>query len=99
MLLLCSRRHIGRRFWFPGEVWVVPPVGVVGIAVWGCGWWLVLAHCIGLFSQKITLLKEAMLSLVLSGLTVEAWLVRHRCLSHCSYLMLIPHFKLFQPPS
>ena len=42
MLLLCSRRHIRRRFWFPGEVWVVPPVGIVGIAVWGFGWWLVL---------------------------------------------------------
>ena len=40
MLLLCSMRHIGRRFWFPGEVWVVPPVGVVGIAVWGCGYGL-----------------------------------------------------------
>ena len=53
MLLLCSRRHIGRRFWFPGEVWVVPLVGVVGIVVWGCGWWLVLAYCIGLFSYKV----------------------------------------------
>ena len=29
MLLLCSRRHIWRRFWLPGEVWVVPPVGLV----------------------------------------------------------------------
>ena len=53
MLLLCSRRYIGRRFWFLGEVWVVPLVGVVGIAVWGCGWWLVLAHCIGLFNHKV----------------------------------------------
>ena len=75
---------------------------------WGCryfcmgyGWWLVLAHNIGLFSDKVPYLRNnwAMLSLVLSGLTVEAWLVRHRCLSHCSYLMLIPHFKIFQSPS
>ena len=50
--MLCSRRHIGRRFWFPGKVWVVPPIWVVGIFVWGCGWWLVLAHCIGLFSNN-----------------------------------------------
>ena len=35
------------------EVWVVPLVGVVGIAVWGYGWWLVLAHNIGLFSHKV----------------------------------------------
>ena len=34
---VCSRRHKGRRFWFPGEVWVVPPVRVVDIATWGCG--------------------------------------------------------------
>ena len=32
---------------------VVPLVGVVGIVVWGCGWWLLLAHCIGLFSHKV----------------------------------------------
>ena len=38
MLLLCSRRHIGRRFWFSGEVLVVPPVRIVGIVVWGYGW-------------------------------------------------------------
>ena len=42
------------RLWFPGVVWVVPPVGIVGIAVWGCGWWLVLAHCIGLFNHKVS---------------------------------------------
>ena len=40
--------------WFPGEVWVVPPLGIVGIAAWGCGWWLVLAHCIGLFNHKVS---------------------------------------------
>ena len=51
---VCNRRHIGRRFWFPREVWVVPLVGIVGIAAWGCGWWLVLAHCIGLFSHKVS---------------------------------------------
>ena len=33
MLLLCSRRHIGRRFFFLGEVWVVPLVGVIGIGL------------------------------------------------------------------
>ena len=27
--------------------------GIVGITVWGCGWWLVLAHYIGLFSHKV----------------------------------------------
>ena len=54
MLLLCSRRYIRRRFWFLGEVWVVPPFRIVGIAAWGCGWWLVLAHCIGLFSHKVS---------------------------------------------
>ena len=80
---------------------MVSPVRVVGIAIWGFGWWLVLAHIIGLFSHKVPHCSNAweMLSLVLSGLTVETWLVRHRCLSHYSYLMLISHFKLFQPPS
>ena len=53
-LMLCSRRHTRRRFWFPGEVWVVPPVGIVGIATWGYGWWLVLAHCISLFKHKVS---------------------------------------------
>ena len=31
---------------------MVPPVGIVGIAVWGCGWWLVLAHCIACSATK-----------------------------------------------
>ena len=53
MLLLCSMRHIGRRFWFPVKVWVIYSVGVIGIDVLGYGWWLVLAHCIGLFSHKV----------------------------------------------
>ena len=53
MLLLSSRGHIWWLFWLPGEVWVVPPVRVVGIAVRGSGWWLILAHSIGLFSQHI----------------------------------------------
>ena len=77
MLLLCSRRHIGRRFWFQGEVWVVPPIEVVGIFVGSCGWWLVLAHCIGLLNHKVPHSRNiwARLSLLLSGLTVEAWLV------------------------
>ena len=59
MLLLCSRRHIGGRFWFLGEVWVVPSVGVVGIAVWSCGSWHVLAHCIGLLIRATVGVPES----------------------------------------
>ena len=79
--------------------------GLGGSSSWGCryccmGLWL--AACIGpqhwLVQPQSPLLKEH-LGNSLSGLTVEAWLVRHRCLSHCSYLMRISHFKLFQPPS
>ena len=48
MLLLCNKGHIERRFFFPGEVWVVPPVGVVGIVVWlmaGCLYWPTALAC------------------------------------------------------
>ena len=45
--------HIWWRFWLPGEVRMVPPVRIVCIVVWGSGWWLVLAHSIGLFSHQI----------------------------------------------
>ena len=81
--------------------------GLGGSSSWDCkyccmGLWLVA--CIGplhwLVQPQSLLLKAhlAMLSLVLSVLTIEAWLIRHRCLSHCLYFMLIPHFKIFQPP-
>ena len=32
MMLLCTRRHTGWRFWFQGEFLVIPLVGIVGIA-------------------------------------------------------------------
>ena len=32
---------------------MVPPVRIVCVAVWGSGWWLVLAYSIGLFSHHI----------------------------------------------
>ena len=53
MLLLCSKRHIWRRFWLPGEVRMVPPVRVIGVSIWGNGWWLVLTHNIGMLSHHI----------------------------------------------
>ena len=64
---------------------MVPPVEVVGIAVWGRGWWLILAHNICLFSQHVPHPRNTstVLSLVLSELTIEAWLVRLWCLNHC----------------
>ena len=47
MLLLCSKRHIGRRFWFPEEVWVVNPIGIVvllyGVVAGGLYWPTALA--------------------------------------------------------
>ena len=30
---------------------MVSPVRVICVAVWGIGWWLVLAHSIGLFNH------------------------------------------------
>ena len=41
------------RFWLPGEVRMVPPVKVIGIAIWGIGWWLVLIYIIGMLSHYI----------------------------------------------
>ena len=32
---------------------MVPPVRVLGVAIWSSGWWLVLAQNIGLFSYHI----------------------------------------------
>ena len=32
---------------------MVPPVRVVGIAIWGIGWWLVLIYNIGMLSHYI----------------------------------------------
>ena len=32
---------------------MVPPVRVIGVTIWGSGWWFVLAHNIGLFSHHI----------------------------------------------
>ena len=56
MLLLCRKWLIGRRFWFPERFeWF--PNWVVGIVVWGCSWWLVLAHCIACLATK-SALKE-----------------------------------------
>ena len=31
---------------------MVPPIRIVRLAVWGIGWWLVLSHSIGLFSDE-----------------------------------------------
>ena len=47
------RGHIWWRLWLPGEVRMVPPVRVIGVAIWGNGWWLVLTHNIGMFSHHI----------------------------------------------
>ena len=32
---------------------MVPPVRVIGVAIWGSGWWLVLVHIIDLFNHDI----------------------------------------------
>ena len=44
-----TREHIGRRIGFPGEVRVIPPIGIVGITIWGIGLWLVLTYNIFIF--------------------------------------------------
>ena len=78
---------------------MVPSVRVIGVSIWGSGWWVVLTHNIGMLSHHIPYRRNsgAVLSLVLSGLTNETRLVRHRCLSHCLHLMVVSHFKLLQP--
>ena len=39
--------HIGRGVGFPGEVRVIPPIGIVGITIWSIGLlWLVLTYSI-----------------------------------------------------
>ena len=75
---------------------MAPLVRVINVAIWGSGWWHVLTHNIGMLNHHIPYCRNswAVLSLVLSGLTNERGLVRHRCLSHCSHLMVISHFKL-----
>ena len=32
---------------------MVPLIGIICVVVWGIGWWLVLAHNIGVFSHHI----------------------------------------------
>ena len=41
------------RFGFPGEVRMVPPVRVIGVAILGSGWWLVLTQNISMLSHYI----------------------------------------------
>ena len=41
--------HIGRRIGFQGEVRVIPPIGIVGITVWGIRLCLVLTYGICIF--------------------------------------------------
>ena len=53
ILLLCTRGYICWRLWFPRDVRMVSPIGIICVAVWGIGWWLVLAHNIGLFSHHV----------------------------------------------
>ena len=45
--------YICWRLWFPREVRMVPLIGIICVVVWGIGWWLVLAHSIGLFSYHL----------------------------------------------
>ena len=53
ILLLCTRGYICGRVWFPGEVRMVSPVRVICVIVLAIGWWLVLAHNIGMLSYQI----------------------------------------------
>ena len=32
---------------------MVPPVRVMGVSIWGIGWWLVLTHNIGMLCHHI----------------------------------------------
>ena len=32
---------------------MVPPVRVIGVSIWGIGWWLVLTHNIGMLNLHI----------------------------------------------
>ena len=42
--------YIGRGIGFPGEVRVIPPIGIVGITIWSIRfWWLVLTYSIFIF--------------------------------------------------
>ena len=78
---------------------MVSLVRVISVAIWGISWWLVLTQNIGMLSHHIPCSRDSwvVLSLVLSGLKNETRMVRHRCLSHCSYLMVISHFMVLQP--
>ena len=51
--VVCTRGYICWRVWLLGKVRMVSLVRVICVAVWGIGWWLVLAHKIGLFSYHI----------------------------------------------
>ena len=51
--MLCTRGYIRGRVWFLGEVRMVSPVRVICVTVLGIGWWLVLAHDVGMLSHQI----------------------------------------------
>ena len=46
--------HIGRGIGFPGEVRVIPPIGIVGITIWSIRlWWFILTYSICIFLHQI----------------------------------------------
>ena len=52
--LLCSRGCILWRLWFPGEIWVVNPIRVIGITIRCISWRLMLSNKIGLPSKRLS---------------------------------------------
>ena len=51
LLLMCPWGNIYRGFRLPGEVGVILPVGIIGVATLGISWWPILAHNIFIFNH------------------------------------------------
>ena len=46
--------HISRGIWLPREIRVVPPIGIICIAIWGIGWRFSLTNKIGLIREHLS---------------------------------------------
>ena len=55
---MCPLGNIYWRFRLPGEVGVVLPVGIVGVAILGINRWPILAHCFVLISVPNSIPKR-----------------------------------------
>ena len=53
-MLFSTRGHISRGIRLPRVIRVVPPIGIICIAIWGIGWRFALTNKIGLVKEHLS---------------------------------------------